>query len=366
MRRPSRPSGPAPLNDLNGATPRPRRAPLLPPDFDLAKVAPRPAGGGSRPLLAISDDRERSSALTPTGGFLAGYTHTLNPAVGCVLGRSFCGRYCYARDETPARVVEGATGLAWGEFLISKNRLDQALAADLEKAARRSADHPHHVARLRVFLASTTEPCLGPALAVTRACLRVFARFPVGRIVLQTRSPAVLELGDELDALRDRLIVSLTLESDCDEPHRDLPAPLLPRISARRGALEALSARGIPVCAAVSPCLSIKDPAEFAAWIAQHAGFALVDTFVSGDGRCGARTARTTVPEVYRQRGVDWRDETAARSFFVQLEGLLGRPRAGWSREGFASLATVALPSRTGHATSGAEVELAVPPRSQL
>lgn len=35
------------------------------------------------------------SALSPTGGFLSSFTHTLQPYTGCAFGRS-CGVYCYA------------------------------------------------------------------------------------------------------------------------------------------------------------------------------------------------------------------------------------------------------------------------------
>ena len=50
----------------------------------------------------IFDEREKNHALFETGGFLRRFTHTLNPAVGCVLGASCCGAYCYAQWEAPA------------------------------------------------------------------------------------------------------------------------------------------------------------------------------------------------------------------------------------------------------------------------
>ena len=41
---------------------------------------------------------ENKSALTPTSGFLAsGFTHTLNPYVGCSNAGSLCGTFCYAQ-----------------------------------------------------------------------------------------------------------------------------------------------------------------------------------------------------------------------------------------------------------------------------
>jgi hypothetical protein len=37
---------------------------------------------------------EARSILTPTGGFLLGFSHTLNPYRGCSFGGALCGVYC--------------------------------------------------------------------------------------------------------------------------------------------------------------------------------------------------------------------------------------------------------------------------------
>jgi hypothetical protein len=50
---------------------------------------------------------ENKSILTPTSGFLGdGYSHTLNPYVGCSNAGSVCGIFCYAQHQ----------------FYITKNR----------------------------------------------------------------------------------------------------------------------------------------------------------------------------------------------------------------------------------------------------
>ena len=95
------------------------------------------------------------------------------------------------------QLIAAHLGVRWGEFLFVKARIPEALDRDLERATRRDSTDPRHASRLRIFMSSCTEPCAGPALAVTRECLRVFARYPIGRLVLQTRSPRVVELLPE-------------------------------------------------------------------------------------------------------------------------------------------------------------------------
>ena len=47
---------------------------------------------------------------------------------------------------------------------------------------------------------------------------------------------------------------------------------------------------GVQLSVAVSPCLPIENVANFADWISEHADFAIVDSFVAGDGSKGRRT----------------------------------------------------------------------------
>jgi hypothetical protein len=84
------------------------------------------------------------------------------------------------------------------------------------------------------------------------------------------------------------------------------------------------------------------DPPAFADWIARTAHCAVVDTF-EGDGQHGARTRRTTTPDLYRARGWgDFLDQSVARALFAALEPLLGA-RVGWGQDGFSRLAEIPL-----------------------
>src|SRR5207253_1194519 len=117
-------------------------------------------------------------ALTPQkGGFLAsGFTHTLNPYVGCAFGRVGCP-FCYVR-ESPVGQFGPA---AWGTWVRQKVNIAEVLEQELHKPAAR---------RYRVFMASATDP-YQPAearAALTQRCLAVLHAHPIDWLVVQTRS----------------------------------------------------------------------------------------------------------------------------------------------------------------------------------
>lgn len=290
---------------------------------------------------------QAASALTPTGGFLragtVGFTHSFSPAIGCPLGSTACGAYCYA-PFLQSHAVHGRG--AWGSYVLVKENAAEVLRAELERAARRDPNHRHFVQRIRVFSASSTEPLAGPLFDVTRACLRVAAAFPIAAWALQTRSPRIVELEEEIAALSGRVSVSLTIESD-DDRALDFGRPRGPSIASRKRALERMGRWGVPIHAAVSPFLPLTDAGAFLSWLDEHADVVTVDTAVDGDGTGeGRRTARTPYAEYEERAGFDWRDTRAARAFYELLRGRIG-PRAGWSADGFRRLADPpALPMR--------------------
>jgi DNA repair photolyase len=291
--------------------------------------------------------------LTPTGGFLrkggAGFTHSFSPAIGCLLGKTACGDYCYAQF-LQSHLTQGRGG--WGEYLLVKQNAPAVLRAELERASRRDPADRHHVSRLRIFSASSTEPLAGPLLPLYKECLRAVAEFPIAAWALQTRSPRVVDLEAEVTALRGRISVSLTIESDNDRA-LDFGRSGSPRIDARRRAAEIVSAWPVPLHVAVSPMLPLTDPDAFAEWLGAHADVFTVDTAVDGDGTgTGKRTARTPFAEAMARQGLDWRDTAPARAFHRRLVERFG-PRAGWSADGFRRLADPAsLPLRKNRGQS--------------
>jgi DNA repair photolyase len=263
------------------------------------------------------------SALTPTGGYLHSFTHSLNPYSGCVFG---CP-YCYVRQGMPARLEP----LPWGRWVKPKLDVAGRLDEELARAGRRG-----RLGGLRVFLSSATDPYQPQErrLGLTRACLEAFARRPPGLLVVQTRSPLVARDLDVLVALRERVWVSMSVETD-DEAVRRAITPACPPIPLRLEAMERLLAAGLRVQAAVSPVLPHRAD-RLVALVAPRATRVVVDTFVSGDGSGGKRTGRNGIPALWERLGYgDWSDERAARALHAAFVARLGAERVTWSRDGF-------------------------------
>jgi len=257
--------------------------------------------------------------LNPAGGFLTGYSHTLNPYAGCAFGCS----YCYVR-RMPVGLFRKQP---WGGWVDVK-RFERA-AFDREWS-RALAAGP-----VRVFMASATDP-YQPAeyrYRITRSLLECMADRPPAFLLLQTRSPLVLRDVDLLLRLGGRVRVSLTLETDLEEVRRRF-TPAAPPLAARWRALRQLREAGIPVQAAVSPLLPCSE--AFAGRLAEAAPRIVVDDFFRGDGSGGKRTARLGIAEHYRALGLGdaYAPETADR-FLRELEPLASAGAVRFSREGF-------------------------------
>jgi DNA repair photolyase len=276
-----------------------------------------------RPII---QEIECKSILTPARGFLTGYTHTLNPYAGCAFGGG-CGVYCYVAEMPVGRFGPGP----WGTWVRAKVNAPEVLRREL---ARLRSD-----VRLSVFMSSATDP-YQPAEAryrITRRILEVFAEQPIGRLVVQTRSPLV-ERDLELLARLPIAWLSMTVETDDDRVRQAL-TPICPSIQRRLLTMRRARDRGITVQAAVSPVLP-HDPNRFITLLEECADRVVVDSFVAGDGAGGSRTAQRPLAHRFRELGWgNWRDETAARELYQRLVDRLGPERVGWSEEGFRWLA---------------------------
>ena len=181
--------------------------------------------------------------LTPTGGYLSAFSHTLNPYAGCAFGERGCGVYCYVAESPIGRFA----GRPWGQWLRVKTNAAEALRRELERQPR--------LDEVRIFMSSATDP-YQPAESryrITRSILEVFCELPVGLLLLQTRSPLVER---DLDLLAELPFawLSMTVETDDDEVRRAL-TPTCPSIERRFAAMRRARALGIAVQAAVSPVL---------------------------------------------------------------------------------------------------------------
>jgi DNA repair photolyase len=272
--------------------------------------------------------RPASAALTKTGGFLAGFTHTLQPYIGCRFG---C-EYCYVKGLSVHRFHQPA--LAWGDYAHPRLGIAEQLRKELARLAARD-----QLTNVAIFMSSATDPYQGleRTYRLSRACLEGLLEYPPRLLVVQTRSPLVAEDFALLRALGDRCWLNFTLETDQDNVRRVI-TPRCPSIPQRLATLQRALAAGLNVQITVSPCLPFSDVETFGALLLTHSQRVIVDTYVSGDGQTGQRTATTQTPNIYAGHGWgDWRAETAARSLFDWLHTRIG-DRAGWSQTGFVAL----------------------------
>ncbi|CAN0378929.1 unnamed protein product, partial [Phaeothamnion confervicola] len=273
---------------------------------------------------------EVSSILTRSSGYLSQVcSHSLQPYRGCSLGNSLCGQYCYVRHNP--WVTEGR---AWGSFLEVRTNASSAYLSQYQRErnwARR------HRGAFEIFMASATEPFLPQEtqFGITRSLLEAMTTAPPDLLILQTRSPQVvdhLSLLKKLPGLR----VHLTIESDCLRLN-DLPSPAS-QPATRFEAARKLRAAGIHVVITVSPLLPLRDPESFFAEVAASADAVVLDHFIGGDGSPrGSRTLRTPVPVAmakvqptsvllsYRDEMVDVAQRHLPGRVGVHIDGFAGR-----------------------------------------
>ena len=270
-------------------------------------------------------ERVARSALTRTGGFLEGFSHTLQPYVGCRFGCS----YCYVRESAVHRFRGG--GQEWGAYAYPRKGIAERLSRELNGLRRRSS-----LGHTAIFMSSSTDPYQGAERSwrLTRSCLEALSHSPPGLLVVQTRSPLVERDFALLAAMQERCLLNLTVETDREDVRRHIT----PRCSSIHRRLEtARRARGagIPTQITVSPCLPFSDVETFGGLLLDSSERVVVDSYVSGDGSGGKRTGRTGLPDLYAQKGwTGWQSEAAAGELYSWLHQRIGE-NAGWSREGF-------------------------------
>jgi DNA repair photolyase len=133
--------------------------------------------------------------------------------------------------------------------------------------------------------------------------------------------------------------LNFTLETDREDVRRAL-TPRCPSIKQRLATLRAAQQADLQVQITVSPCLPYSNVEQFGRILLEHGDRVIVDSYVSGDGQQGKRTAATSVAQIYdTQHWGDWRAETAAQELYTWLRARIGE-RANWSQAGFVALAT--------------------------
>ncbi len=273
--------------------------------------------------------RTASSALTPTGGFLTGFTHTLNPYVGC----RFACAYCYVQGSPVHRFHQ--PHLPWGDYAHPRTDIANHLEHELVRFAKKG-----ELDQVSIFMSSATDPYQGleRQWRLTRACLEVLVKYPPGLLNVQTRSPFVQEDYALLRQLGPRCWLNFTVETDL-EAVRQAITPRCPSIAQRLVALRAALDMPLNVQITVSPCLPYSSVETFGHLLLSHSQRVIVDSYTSGDGSGGKRTTKTAIPALYRDLGWDdWHNEQAASALYQWLHDQIG-DHAGWSQTGFTALA---------------------------
>lgn len=273
---------------------------------------------------------DNKTILTPTGGFLAaGFTHTLNPYVGCAFAKTPCGIYCYAQHQHWI-----TKGRPWGLYGAKRN-VRQAYQEDYDRLK-----HPHRgePKPLRIFMSSSTDPYVPheQKLQLTRAVLEEMQARPPDVLVLQTHTTLVQRDFDLIRSLADRceLWLSITVETDMEHvpgfpPHASSPAKRLETLKLFRDA-------GVPTQATISPLMPLANPQTFAQALDAACDRVIVDHFLIGDGTHGARTKRTDLIRLLEQAGFsEWTRIEKLWEIRDMLASVLGEHRVLVSAEGF-------------------------------
>lgn len=257
--------------------------------------------------------------LTRTGGFLEGFTHSLNPYRGCSYGKSLCGTYCYAPAVTFRK--------EWGGPAEPKEGAAEAYRIDVERERRRGP--------VRIFCASVTDPYVPQEkrMRITRRILEAMVEQPPDFLALQTHTPHPLR---DLDLLRELpCAVQITVETDHDSLPGFPPHAYAPGV--RLDALRELKRAGLDAIGVVAPLLPLKDPERFAAALDRACTRVILDHYLIGDGsKQGARTRRRGLPALLERAGLAaWTRLEALDAFAETCRRILGPERVGISREGF-------------------------------
>jgi DNA repair photolyase len=264
--------------------------------------------------------REASRMLTPTGGYLRDFTHTLQPYAGC----QFRCAYCYVREMSVQRA--NPYRLPWSEWIAPKTNAPERLLREAQRGV---------LAGARIFCSSATDPYtpIERKWRLTRGCLDVLVQHPPAFLTLQTRSPMVLRDIDLLARIPTAL-VSVTITTD-DEHVRRLLEPNAPSIAMRVDALAKLRATGVPTQVAVSPLLPC-DPQRLARMLEPVADRVVIDDFFRGDG-AGGRRSRAAL-ELLRAAGYTaWTEPGYADAATEIFRDVFGVHRIGISAAGFAA-----------------------------
>jgi DNA repair photolyase len=249
------------------------------------------------------------SILTPANGLLdgSGFTFTLNPYTGC----AFACKYCYVREMPAAKYRDEE----WGEYVDIKTNAAELLEKEIIKAKKKNQT-------VSIFMSTATDPYQGveSKTKLTRFILETLLKNidKVDYLMVHTRSPLVRRDIDLFKQFGEKIIISMTIETDIEEV-RKIFTPSAPPIPARLNALKELTESGIPTRASISPMLPFTK--EFAKKLKEATNHLALDTFTLGDGSRGKRTDRMGIKKLYEDLNLlKWYDADAYKKVLPVLK----------------------------------------------
>ncbi|WP_035179151.1 SPL family radical SAM protein [Alkalihalobacterium bogoriense] len=261
-----------------------------------------------------------SRILTATGGFLSGYSHSLNPYTGC----SFACSYCYVR-KSPVGLFRRQE---WGTWVDIKQSSQEKLKREIANVKKKGKE-------VTIFMSSSTDPYqpIDYKEKRTRHILEALVEAPPDFLFIQTRSSLVTRDIDVITKLGDKVRVSMTVETDCDSIRKRF-SPYAPPIQARLKAIWKLRESNIPVQVAVSPVLPFTN--QFPKMLSKLVDRIVIDDYFSGDGSHGKRTEKLNIKELYDEGERKlWYGKQTHQHAFQLFQDSFNREQILFSQEGF-------------------------------
>ncbi|TFE26314.1 SPL family radical SAM protein [Cohnella luojiensis] len=264
--------------------------------------------------------KKPKSLLNKGTGLLSDYSHSLNPYVGCSFGCS----YCYVRQMPVAAFRKEE----WGTWVDIKVEAGEILRKEIRKAKSKG--------KVTIFMSSSTDPYqpIEHKEKVTRSMLEVMLEEQPDFLVVQTRSPLVTRDIDLLLKLKDKVRVSMTVETDLDEIRKHF-SPSAPPIGGRLEALRQLADAGVATQATIAPLLPSSE--AFPDKLRPLVNRVCLDDYFMGDGSGGRRTRTLGILALYEKLGLEqWYDSSAYRIVYDRLRRVFSEDEIRISQAGFA------------------------------
>ncbi|WP_456279371.1 radical SAM protein [Bacillus sp. AK128] len=265
-------------------------------------------------------DKNTKQLLTPASGYLDGYTFSLNPYIGCSFGCS----YCYVR-KMPVNLFRKEE---WGLWVDIKRNAQEQYKKEMKKA-RKKYDS------ISIFMSSSTDPYQPTEsdAEITRSLLEAMEEEPPDFLFIQTRSPLVKRDLDLIKKLGNRILLSMTIETDLDEIRR-IFSPTAPPIPARLNVLKKFVNEGVPCQVAVAPVLPYSE--RFAEILASTVNRVTIDDYFMGDGSKGKRTTNLGIENIYKENNLsDWYHPEVYKKLVTELGNYMSQEEIYISQTGF-------------------------------